>query len=283
MDMPRISVSRIAIVVAMEREVAPLIRRWNARTIEHGGRSYRLFENAEAALICGGIGGEAARRATEAVIQAVKPACVISAGFAGALDDSLKVGDVVEPRIVINAADGVRTEVAPGEGILVSYTSVANKEHKARLAKAYGAIAVDMEAAAVAQGALAKEVEFAALKAISDVAGFEMPDLDRFVSHDGTFRTARFACHVALRPWLWGTAFTLARNSSTASLALCAALESYLSRAVLSRETTKSESLLPHLNQTNLAVLEDETYAAAHTQGYTEEHTRTIGKFQGNS
>jgi adenosylhomocysteine nucleosidase len=280
MDMPRTSAARIAIIVAMEREVAPLIRHWNARTIEHGGHQYQLFENAEAALICGGIGAEAARRATEAIInlQAVKPTRVISAGFAGALDDSLKVGDVLEPRIVINAADGVRTEVTRGEGILVSYASVAGTEQKARLAKAYGAIAVDMEAAAVAQGAQAQGVEFGALKAVSDVAGFEMPDLDGFVSHDGSFRTARFAGHVALRPRLWGTAIALARNSSAASRALCAALESYLSRAVLSREATKSESLLPHLNQTNLAVLEDETYAGAHTQGRTEEHTRTIAK-----
>ena len=269
---------KIAIIVAMEREVAPLIRHWNARTIAHAGRQYRLFENAEAAMICGGIGAEAARRATEAVIQAVKPTRVLSSGFAGALEDSLKVGDVVEPRIVINAADGVRTEVARGEGILVSYASVAGTEQKARLAKAYGALAVDMEAAAVAQGAQARGVEFAAVKAISDVAGFEMPDLDRFVSRDGTFRTARFACHVALRPWLWGTALTLARNSSKASKALCAAIESYLRRDALGRETSQAESLLPHLNQTNLAVLEDETYAGAHTQGHTEEHTRTIGK-----
>jgi adenosylhomocysteine nucleosidase len=278
MDMPRTSAARIAIIVAMEREVAPLIHRWNARTIEHAGRRYRLFENADAALICGGIGAEAARRATEAIIQEVNPIRVISAGFAGALDASLKVGDVLEPRIVINAADGVRSEVAHGEGILVSCASVAGKEQKARLAKAYGAIAVDMEAAAVAQGAQARGVEFAALKAISDVAGFEMPSLDRFVSHDGTFRTARFAGHVALRPWLWGIAIVLARNSSKASKALCEALESYLGRDVLSRETPRAESLLPHLNQTNLAVLGDETYAGAHTQVRAEEHTRTIRK-----
>jgi adenosylhomocysteine nucleosidase len=280
MDMPRNSAARIAIIVAMEREVAPLIRHWSVRTIEHDGRRYRLFENADAALICGGIGAEAARRATEAIInlQAVKPTRVISAGFAGALDDSLKVGDVLEPRIVINAADGVRTEVAHGEGILVSCASVAGKEQKARLAKAYGAIVVDMEAAAVAQGAQARGVEFIALKAISDVAGFEMPGLDHFVSHDGTFRTARFACHVAVRPWLWGVAIALARNSSQASKALCAALESYLGRDARIRETPGAESLLPHLNQTNLAVLEDETYAGAHTQVHAEEHTRTIRK-----
>src|SRR5208282_880352 len=134
---------RIAIIAAMEREVHPLIRSWTVRVMEHGGRRYRLYENGDAALICSGIGAEAARRATEAVIREVSPARVISVGFAGALngslngDRSLQVGDVLEPRTVINAADGVRTEISSGEGILVSSATVAGKEQKTRLGKAY--------------------------------------------------------------------------------------------------------------------------------------------------
>ena len=92
-DMPR-----IAIVAALEREVAPLIRRWKVRTVEHDGRRYQLFENGDATVICGGMGAEAARRATEAIIQEVRPEQVLSVGFAGALDPALKVGEVFEPR-----------------------------------------------------------------------------------------------------------------------------------------------------------------------------------------
>jgi nucleoside phosphorylase len=225
----------IAIVAAMEREVRPLIGGWRIRTIEHAGRQYRLFENGQAALICGGIGSEAARRATEAIIQAVNPALVLSVGFAGALDGSLQVGAVIEPRTVINAADGVRTEIGLSEGVLVSSSTVAGKEQKARLRKAYGALAVDMEAGAVAQGAQARGIEFATLKAISDDADFELPALDHFLASDGRFRSAGFAVHVALRPWLWGTTIALARNSPRASKALCDALENYLAREGPSR------------------------------------------------
>ena len=228
------AMSRIAIIAAMEREVRPLIRSWKVRTVEYGGRRYRLFENGEAALVWGGMGMEAARRATEAVIREVNPVLVVSAGFAGALDGSLQVGQVLEPRTVINAADGVRTEIGSGEGILVSSTTVAGKEQKIRLGKAYGASAVDMEAAAVAQGARARGVEFAALKAISDDADFNLPEMDRFVGGGGSFRSVRFACHVALRPGLWRTTMALARNSSKASHALCGALLSYLGRQALS-------------------------------------------------
>lgn len=235
----------IAIIAAMEREVRPLIRNWKFRTLQHDGRHYRLFENGETSLMCGGIGAEAARRVTEAVIREVNPVRVISVGFAGALPGAngsvaLRVGDVLEPRTVINVADGVRTEVRSGEGILVSSMAVADKEQKIRLSTSYGACAVDMEAAAVAQGALAREVEFGAIKAISDDADFSMPRMDEFISRDGQFRSAAFAFHVAIRPWLWGRAISLGRNSAKASQALCAAISAYLMRETFAAEPNLS-------------------------------------------
>ena len=178
--------ARIAVIAAMEREVRPLIRSWKVRNMEHGGWGYRVFENGEAALVCGGIGAEAARRAAEAMIREVNPVRLISAGFAGALDDSLQVGDVLRPCTVVNAADGARTDVGSGKGVLVSSSTVADKEQKIWLGKAYGASAVDMEAAAVARGAEARGVEFGAFKAISDASGFSMPEIDGFVANDGT-------------------------------------------------------------------------------------------------
>jgi adenosylhomocysteine nucleosidase len=239
----------------MEREVKPLIRDWKMKVLESGGRRYRIFESDNAALICGGIGAAAARRATEAIIQEVNPERVVSVGFAGALDASLRAGDVLEPRTVINAADGARTEVPLGAGVLVSSASVAGKAQKLSLGKAYGASAVDMEAAAVAQGAQARGVEFGALKVISDAADFNLPALDRFVAPDGSFRSVSFACHVALRPWLWGTTMMLARNSLKASAALSAALVSYLGREG-----------------------QAEQFAGVHTGTGTEAHTQVTGK-----
>src|SRR5258707_6852349 len=61
---------------------------------------------------------------------------------------------------------------------------------------------VDMEAAAVAQGAETRGVSFGALKVVSDEAAFAMPPVHGFVAPDGKFRTASFAAHVAIRPWL---------------------------------------------------------------------------------
>jgi len=151
---------------------------------------------------------------------------------------------------------------------------VAGKEQKIRLGKAYGASAVDMEAAAVAQGAEARGVEFGALKAISDAADFILPAMDRFVANDGRFHFVTFGLHVALRPWLWGTTIALARNSSKASQALCGALVNYLGREALCRQTVPGESLARKLNQQKGSP----EFAGAHTRADAQHHTRAEGK-----
>ncbi|HSY93736.1 MAG TPA: hypothetical protein VK812_20420, partial [Candidatus Binatus sp.] len=213
--------SRIAIVVALEREVRPLIKQWRASEKESGGRQFRFFEKDEFVLVCGGIGAEAARRAAEAVIAIYAPALICSAGFAGALDPNLKVGDMVQPRRVVNAGDGSQVDLGRGEGVLVSFGSVATPEQKAKLRDSFGATAVDMEAAALARAAEARGVRFAVVKVISDEFDFAFPSMERFVDSSGRFLEGRFAWFAALRPWLWPQVWRLARNGSRASRALC--------------------------------------------------------------
>jgi nucleoside phosphorylase len=215
---------RLAIVAALEREVRPLVKNWRVGEKEHNGRRFRFFENGDVVLVCGGIGAEAARRASEAIIAVSDPKVVCSAGFAGALDGTLKVGDIVRPRTVINAGDASRAIVEDGEGILVSFASVASPAQKLKLRESFGAQAVDMEAAAVARSAEARGKGFAAIKAISDQIDFEFPAMDRFVDSEGKFSEARFAFYVAVRPWLWPRVIRLARNSNRASHALCMSL-----------------------------------------------------------
>ena len=282
---------RIAIVAALEREVRPLVRGWKSRMIEHDGRRYRLFENGEAALLWGGIGAEAARRATEAVIREVNPFRVVSVGYAGALHASLRVGDVVMPSTVVNTADGSRIDLASGDGVLVSSATVAGKEQKIHFAKAYGALAVDMEAAAVARGAQARGVEFGVIKVISDASDFNILPLDGFITGDGNFQSIRFARHVALRPRLWGTAIALARNSFAASTALCVALgvalADYMDReggvreslpAEFSASDSAGELDAANFELANADAVNREEFAGAHTVNGVVPHTKATRK-----
>jgi adenosylhomocysteine nucleosidase len=222
---------KVAYVAALKREVAPLIKSWRRTEATYSGRNFEFFENGGTVLVCGGIGPEAARRATEAVINLRKPEEVVSIGFVGALDPHLGVGDVCEPATVVDARDGSRVQTEGGSGTLVSFSSVAAAVQKEKLARAYNAQTVDMEAASVARGAQAHGLHFRALKVVSDELQFPMLPMDRFVDADGRFRTARFALFAAFRPATWVTVIRLARNSGAASLVLCERLRSEIKSA----------------------------------------------------
>lgn len=221
---------KIAIIAALERELRPLTRGWPASVRENAGYRIRIFESKYCVVICGGIGPEAARCAAEAAIADYRPASIISAGFAGALTASLKAGDVVIPRQVIDVADGSRFDTGAGKGKLLSFTEVASREQKAKLAKAYDAEAVDMEAAAVARCAQIHGVKFLAVKAISDEVNVSLPEMSKFIA-DARIRMGSFLAFMAVRPWLWPGLFRLARNTAKASRALCQALQPYAGSA----------------------------------------------------
>ncbi len=225
--------SRLAIVAALEREVRPLVRHWRVNEREHDGRRYRFYEGSQAVLVCGGIGPEAARRAAEAAIVLYTPDVVYSVGYAGALDPALKVGDFLIPRRVINLGDGSSTEIAKGNGTLVTQGLAATAAQKSKLRESYAADAVDMEASGVAHAAETRGISFSALKVISDEFEFELPPIARFVDTEGHFREARFALFVAVRPWLWPRVIQLASNSARATRILRGELQKILLQEVL--------------------------------------------------
>jgi nucleoside phosphorylase len=243
---------KVAIVAALEREVKGLIRNWSRIEREFDGRRFAFFERDGLVVVCGGIGAECARRATEAVIALYHPARVESVGFAGALDKTLRIGDVFRPAEVIDARDGSRFETGPGDvqgdGRLVTFMVVAGAEQKAKLAQAYQARAVDMEAAAVFAAACAHGIAFGATKVMSDEWDFEMPGMADFIDVAGRFKTANFVLHVALRPWLWKRVATLAGNSGKAANALVAHLQGFQCNLKESALTPDNRTAAPVLS-----------------------------------
>jgi purine-nucleoside phosphorylase len=165
------------------------------------------------------------------VIALYHPKELVSIGFVGALEEGMRVGEISEPALVVDARDGSRISTRHGAGVLVSFASVAESAQKKKLAHAYGARVVDMEAASVARGAQAHSLPFRAVKAVSDELGFPMPPVDRFIDAAGQFSTSRFAGFAAVRPAIWPSIFRLARNSRRASRALCQHLRAEMDRA----------------------------------------------------
>lgn len=215
----------VAIVAAMPVELAPMIGRLQAAQVS----GVEMFELPNAMVAVGGIGAKFARRATQVVIEYAQPQRLISAGIVGGLAPELKVGDVGQVREVIDVATGTRYSTGGGEWVLATSQDVSDAAEKQRYWTAYGAHVVDMEAAAVAQVAKEQGLEFAAVKAISDDAAFEMPPLNRFIDENGRFATPKFLMYVALHPRWWATLGRIKKNSEQASKNLCRTLEHLLS------------------------------------------------------
>ena len=216
---------RPAIIAALPREVAPLVKGWSAR---HFAGNIWTYANGEAIVACAGMGPARAARAVQAAMEAMPITGLISAGLAGACDPALHAGEVVRAGIVIDSKTGERFRDEHFNKVLVTSDVVANVAEKARLRASYGASAVDMEAAEVARLAQAHGLDFCAIKTISDEADFEVEGLSRFATADGQFREIAFALHSAVRPRMWPKLLHLGQNSAKAIAALTEALESEL-------------------------------------------------------
>lgn len=224
--------STVVIIAALERELAPLVRGWKTVSFSHNGRNFQAYEHEGQAAIAGGIGCRAAAAAAKGAVAQYKPQAMISAGLAGALLHSLKVGAVIAPNVIVDAATGTEYRCDVGGGILVTADEIAGHTSKPALVEKFHALAVDMEAAAVAQVAQEAGIGFRCVKAISDEADFVMPPLSQFVNPDGKFQTGKFAMWTALRPHYWRRTIALARNSAKASQALCDWLKAQVAHGI---------------------------------------------------
>jgi nucleoside phosphorylase len=233
--------SKIAIIAAMEREIAPLVRGWQRGTLPSGERKFVLFECGGVLAVVSGIGCRNAELAARTIVAQYRPTLLISAGLAGALIRSLKVASVFTPNVVVDAADGAEFRcTADGNhvsgGVLVSAAEIAGAEAKRKLVNRFHGLVVDMEAAGVAKVAQQEQIGFRCVKAISDEADFVLPPMGNFFNDAGEFQRGKFALWAALRPWQWPRIAALARNSKRAIAALSDRLHQDLASALSPKE-----------------------------------------------
>jgi adenosylhomocysteine nucleosidase len=230
---------RVAIVCAMAQEIQPLVRGW--KKIRERGLTF--FESEKAVAVIAGIGSAPAAMASMTLIAREQPCCLMSAGLAGALRDDLHVGDVLWPRMVINAATSRRFETRNPEpnATMVSGKSIAGEKRKRELREEFQADAIDMEGAGVASIADSCGLPFYAVKAISDEVDFEMPPLNNFVDAKGKLHMFAYGLRALVHPAWWGPTLTLARNGHTAAVELSKAVAHQIEQLV----TESSGALVP--------------------------------------
>ncbi len=197
----------ILLFYAFAREITPFKRRIRDRTPLaldglHGFRAQ--VGEKDFAVVGHGIGHkratETARRAFDSMPQAE---LVIGTGVAGALSRGLKPGDLVlSDRILMIHADGQQAKlgtavsaehlraighslasagIAYSTGAILTSNRVFTVAEKRGAKESTGAIAVDMESAALASEAAARGLPFVAIRAVLDevddeVVGAEMAD-----------------------------------------------------------------------------------------------------------
>jgi adenosylhomocysteine nucleosidase len=214
-------------VTAALRDVAPAARprSWQGRTA--GGTTWLVVQT-----------GVGPARAASAAASAPPARLFVSAGAGGALADGLAAGDLVAADAIvvldaagretrrIAAAGSVLGAWAAGRGLRIHVGPVASSPAvlataaAKRAAATTGAVAVEMESAAITAAAASRRVPHADVRAIVDLAGDSLPFPPDVIDADtGALHLPR-ALRAAAPPWRWRAAIRLARQRRAADDAL---------------------------------------------------------------
>jgi adenosylhomocysteine nucleosidase len=154
----------------------------------HGVERAGKLAGREVSIVECGVGQKAAARATAEAIKFYQPKWIVSAGFGGGLDNTLRRGHIVMADEVINSAGetiGVdlrldRESIAATKGLhvgrLITVDSILREPSERRdLAEKHDAIACDMETFGVAAACREQGVPLLAIRIISDAVDDELP------------------------------------------------------------------------------------------------------------
>jgi nucleoside phosphorylase len=192
------------------------------------------LEGAQVVLTTAGIGPERAEKATKRLLEIFGPPspgrikAVLSLGFAGALEEGIKTGELVVVRNVLFYGSGtargtpaiypchpslvelsqkaVETDSTHGgftthQGDLLTVEELIKlPEDKRKTGLLTGAVAVDMEAAGVAKAAIEARTPFMALKVILDEVDEELKWAG-LVDGEGKIKVLETLVHLLYNPW----------------------------------------------------------------------------------
>jgi adenosylhomocysteine nucleosidase len=175
-----------------------------------------IWESRRIMLAANGAGPKRAVRAVETAIRAVSAAelsaskleAVVSTGLCGAIDPSLRENEIVVATEVLDsttneryAAASVLSDRSFAQGTVVTQDRIAvTAAEKAHLANS-GAIAVDMESAAIAAHSKRARLPFACIKVVSDRADepFDL-DLNQMRAPDGRIARGKIGLYALTHP-----------------------------------------------------------------------------------
>jgi uridine phosphorylase len=216
-------VKRLLVLTAIDLEARELARHLGLAAVP--GSAWARFAGGALEIVAVGVGaGHLAAR-----LAGAAPSLLVSAGLCGALAPELPVGALVVPEAVLGP-DGRRHATAEVAGLRRHGTLVTAERvlesaaAKSRLWLSTGALAVDLESAAVLDWAAGRALPATVVRGVSDPAARGVPaDLARAV-HDGRVRPMRAVGAVLARPGALADAMALRAGTAAALRTVAGAL-----------------------------------------------------------
>jgi adenosylhomocysteine nucleosidase len=201
----------IAITFALPAESSEFIRLLEKPTFNsrEGVESIRgRIHGKSVAVLHTGVGEKSCRRQIESFLRRQQFEYLISAGFAGALDEELQVGHLLiaenfSSPVLLGSPQLDFAEETLFLGKLVTVQRVTDsKSGRMWLAKDSGAVAVDMETECIAAACAARELPMLSLRVISDTPAQPLPAPSKVLFDLEKQKTnyARLAAYVATHP-----------------------------------------------------------------------------------
>jgi len=248
----------IAIVAALEEELAPLRKRLRAslRDGEARSRLCRAELGGKTILLARtGLGPARARAAAASLVEQHDLEAIVSIGFAGAVSGSLHKGDLLiasrvhappeepesEPPATLDGLDcdaglvdlAVETAQQSELPFQVGYSltvpdAASDRRTKERIGRRWPVAVVEMESYWIARAAAVQGIPFLTVRAVSDALGDALPDLGGLIDADGSTHALRLPAVVLRRPFLAPVIVRLAVAARLASRNLATFTEAFV-------------------------------------------------------
>lgn len=219
------------IVVALPDELSSL-------TEQKLDKGTCLFLSSHLWVALSGAGPNNAQRSAEQLLdRGVRR--LISWGCAAGLKESMRPGDITLPNCIVDAngnviqvstswhshaarllqgASGLPIKIGT---LIESKCLIAESSEKIRVHSETGAIALDMESAAIAKVAQRQKADFIAIRAVADPVTMSLPNsVSQALTDQGDIQLDKLFRSLARRPWEIPSLIQLGRNFHRAKKAL---------------------------------------------------------------
>jgi adenosylhomocysteine nucleosidase len=201
----------IGITFALPSESSDLVRQLQAIQ-RHDNLLSGKIADRDVTILHTGVGAKNCNARLEILLHKTRPRLVISSGFAGAVSEELRVGDLIlaknfsDPGVLASAEQILRDRQPRLVKLFTSTSIVDSIDEQNEIARTAGAAAVDMETGAIAGVCNAQGVPLLSLRGISDTPNQPFPappsvlfDIDRQQTNYGRLLAYLFRHPASIR------------------------------------------------------------------------------------